>query len=172
MKLKTILTTVCCFFALAGAVTFTACQKDPCIGLTCQNGGSCDEGFCHCQTGFDGVECQNKTADRFVGTFHGNIHCEGYPSVIDTIDITMAGEPDVVMISRRGNMGAGADATFTGTVVGNSIIVPEIISGSSRRSITAYLDPNLGKLTFYDEFIVDTADVSATSLCTFYGFKN
>lgn len=171
MKLKTILTTVFCFFALAGTVTFTACQKDPCIGLTCQNGGSCDEGFCHCQTGFEGVECDKKAADKFLGSFAGNLHCDGFPAVSDTLDIVMVAEPDQVKISRRGSMGAGADATFTGTVIGNDIIVPIIYSGSSRRNITAYIDPNLSKLTFYDEFIVDTTDVSATSLCTFYGYK-
>lgn len=171
MKLKAVLTTIFCFFALAGAVTFTACQKDPCIGLTCQNGGSCDEGFCTCQTGYEGVECQTKMADKFLGAFPGHLHCEGFPSVADTLDIVMVTEPNIVKVSRRGAMGPGADATFTGTVQGNEILIPMIESGSSRRTLTLYIDPNLGKLTFYDEYMVDTSDVNATSLCSFYGFK-
>lgn len=171
MKIKAILTTACCFFALAGAVTFTACQKDPCTGLTCQNGGSCDDGFCRCQTGYEGVQCETKTADKFIGMFAGNLHCEGSPSVSDTVDIALVAEPDQVSISRRGAMGAGADAVFNGIVRGNDIIVEPIYSGSSRRSIAVYIDPHLGKLTFYDEYKVDTTDPNSTSLCTFYGFK-
>lgn len=171
MRLKTIFTTACCVMALAGAVTFTACQKDPCIGLTCQNGGSCDEGFCTCQTGFEGVECQTKTADKFVGTFIGHLHCDGAPGVVDTVDIVLVGEPDQIKISRRGLMGAGAGMSVTGTVVGNDVMIPDINTGSSRRSITAYLDPSIGKLTMYDKVMVDTSDAAATSKCTFYGFK-
>ncbi|CAG2185581.1 unnamed protein product [Mytilus edulis] len=32
---------------------------DTCAGITCKNGGSCNDGHCSCTTGFSGDQCQN-----------------------------------------------------------------------------------------------------------------
>jgi len=171
MNIKTILLTAFSCLAIAGTVTFTACVKDSCSDLKCQNGGSCSNGFCNCQTGYEGAECELKSADKFVGSFPGHLHCDGFPSVADTMDIVLAAEPDMVTVTRRGPMGGGAGIAINGQVVGNEIIVPDVYAGSSRRRISILIDPTIEKLTFTDEFKSDTADLATTSNCTFYGFK-
>lgn len=41
-----------------GAVVYTSCRKDRCKRLVCQNGGSCNDGFCICPSGFTGTYCE------------------------------------------------------------------------------------------------------------------
>ncbi len=42
-----------------GTVIYTSCRKDRCKNLNCQNGGTCQDGFCICPTGYTGTYCQN-----------------------------------------------------------------------------------------------------------------
>jgi len=41
-----------------GAVVYTSCQKDRCKRLICQNGGTCQDGFCICASGYTGRYCE------------------------------------------------------------------------------------------------------------------
>ncbi len=41
-----------------GAIVYTSCKKDRCKDLVCQNGGTCNEGFCICAPGYTGTYCQ------------------------------------------------------------------------------------------------------------------
>lgn len=45
-------------FMVFSAVTYTACRRDKCGGLTCMNGGACYNGVCTCPTGFTGLHCE------------------------------------------------------------------------------------------------------------------
>lgn len=58
-----------------GAVTYTACNKDECKNVTCQNGGTCSGGNCTCPTGYEGDRCQTLSRDKFIGTYTGNETC-------------------------------------------------------------------------------------------------
>lgn len=51
------LLTIACFIA----VTYTACKKDSCKEITCQNGGTCTDGKCVCPSGYGGDLCDIKT---------------------------------------------------------------------------------------------------------------
>lgn len=48
---------VCASFFI---VTYTACNKDRCEGVTCQNGGACNDGTCNCPAGYTGTYCETK----------------------------------------------------------------------------------------------------------------
>ena len=41
------------------ALTFNACQKDPCSNVACLNGGTCISGTCDCPSGYSGLNCQD-----------------------------------------------------------------------------------------------------------------
>lgn len=43
--------------AFIGAITFNSCS-DPCKDVTCENGGTCNEGDCECPEGFSGTNCE------------------------------------------------------------------------------------------------------------------
>jgi hypothetical protein len=52
--LITILSTILAF----SFTTYTACTKDECASVTCQNGGSCSDGDCTCPSGYTGTRCE------------------------------------------------------------------------------------------------------------------
>lgn len=58
-----------------GTVLYTSCNPDPCKDVTCQNGGTCNEGNCVCPTGYEGTNCETKSRDKFIGTYVGNEIC-------------------------------------------------------------------------------------------------
>lgn len=48
------------------AVTYTACNKDACKDVVCNNGGTCVDGSCQCAAGFEGVTCDVQSRSRFL----------------------------------------------------------------------------------------------------------
>lgn len=50
-------------------VFYTACNKDECKDVTCQNGGVCDGGTCVCPTGYEGSKCETAARAKFMKTW-------------------------------------------------------------------------------------------------------
>jgi hypothetical protein len=74
--------------ALFGALTLQSCKKDPCKNVTCQNGGTCQDGNCRCSLPWEGSKCEVDARDKFVGLWRGTTSCEGGSQ--DTIIISIA----------------------------------------------------------------------------------
>lgn len=65
---------------------FTSCEKKaikyndttlvrPCENVICLNGGSCDDGLCQCPVGYEGVKCEKKWSEKFVGNYIASDEC-------------------------------------------------------------------------------------------------
>ena len=65
--------------ALFGALTLQSCKKDPCKNVTCQNGGTCQDGNCRCSLPWEGSKCEVDARDKFVGLWRGTFNCGGSP---------------------------------------------------------------------------------------------
>lgn len=46
---------------------YVACIKDKCGNTVCNNGGVCVDAACTCLRGYEGVNCENKWADKYTG---------------------------------------------------------------------------------------------------------
>jgi len=58
-------------------IFLTSCS-DPCDDVNCGENGSCDEGICLCDTGYEGVNCEAKEIDKFIGSWTSNdFQCAG-----------------------------------------------------------------------------------------------
>jgi len=75
--------------ALFGALTLQSCKKDPCKNVTCQNGGTCQDGNCRCSLPWEGSKCEVDARDKFVGLWRGTINCGDDP------------EDDVLLITKN-----------------------------------------------------------------------
>lgn len=51
------------------------CTASRCDLVDCQNGGVCEEGFCICETGFYGDNCDLAWITKFIGTYIGESKC-------------------------------------------------------------------------------------------------
>lgn len=88
---KHILITTFAFIGIAAAVFQTSCNEDPCYGLICRNGGTCVNGYCNCVAGFEGGQCERRTVEQFVGTYHGITKINEKPVIIDSAFVTGVG---------------------------------------------------------------------------------
>lgn len=55
---KAVVYTVILTLLAFGSIVYTACRKDYCKNMTCQHGGTCNDGACICPQGYTGTYCQ------------------------------------------------------------------------------------------------------------------
>lgn len=165
---KTTLLSAFGFLAVSATVLVASCEKDACTELKCKNGSACTEGFCRCQTGYEGAECEFKTVNRFIGTYYGYNHCEGTPPMLDTLDVYFYANPNVVEMRLHNN---NPGDPFRGTADGYTITVPDQQQGSvGLRKVNATIDHN--DITLFVERNQNTQDhPDQRSICTFIGTK-
>jgi len=100
-------------FGAFGAITYTACNKDECKDVVCQNGGTCSEGNCTCPTGYEGTNCETLSRTKFIGTWTGSDIC-----TINTYNVTLtistSSNEINALVANPG--GFGGSVTITGTV--------------------------------------------------------
>lgn len=51
-------------------VLYTACIKDKCGAILCDNGGVCVDGKCTCPTGYEGTSCSKMWYEKFAGRWN------------------------------------------------------------------------------------------------------
>lgn len=79
-KISTILSTITLVVSLFVLVLVSACNKGdikyndttlvrPCDNVICLNGGNCVDGTCYCPVGYEGVKCETRWNQKFVGNY-------------------------------------------------------------------------------------------------------
>jgi len=165
MKLwKHTLITAFAFFGISTAVLYTSCEKDTCADLKCRNGGSCAEGFCRCPSGYEGTECEQQAATKFLGRYIGHYSCPDNPPILDTVDIWLLQAPNKISFVAHT---AIAD-TLTATVNGTDLNFDEKQNGNYKKYNNAELMAN--KISVFTEETFDP-NTNQRSTCSFIGFK-
>ncbi len=148
-----------------------SCEKDSCTSLKCQNGGTCADNFCRCPTGFEGAECEIKTAQKFIGKWPGLVRCNAAnkkdslsPNYADTLTIFLAKEPNRLGLVR---FRAPLDTVY-GTAMGSEILFEVQTNDAYRRQYALALnDQNIDFLTITTG---DTANIATQYNCRFIGY--
>jgi hypothetical protein len=169
--LKTAVLSAALFFGLAGTVLMAGCEADACLDLKCQNGGSCAENYCRCPSGFEGAECEFRTADRFLGTFVGMTTCDSSAKIQDTVTVFLVTSPSDVGIVRYADsiLSNNTRDTLYGKVSGRRINIDDVVDGNRRRYSHAVItDKNF---TFYEENVPNVNTPLAKTVCSFVGNK-
>lgn len=65
-RLKTIVLSALGAMAAFSAVTYSSCNNDKCKAIVCAYGGTCNEGKCICQSGYEGAQCETITRNRYL----------------------------------------------------------------------------------------------------------
>jgi hypothetical protein len=141
-------------------VTYTACTKDACKDVVCNNGGTCVSGTCSCPVGYEGVSCDTKTRDKFVGTYIGQETCT-IGSDNYTITITTNSNDVMVTLTNLYNQGF----TAIGTVTGANTFSLSGSQGTTSYTGTGTLATNQLTLQY------SISSPAATNTCTFVGNK-
>lgn len=170
---KSVLMTAALFSAFTATVLYTSCEKDPCVNVSCQNGGSCNGGACVCPTGFEGPTCESKTVTRFVGGYAGFTSCNNGAMVIDTVWIyaNVPKNPAGVSVLQK----LHDDNLLVGTVNSNvstyAITIPDVVKANYYKKYNVTLQSD-NKLTL-DTYERDARVPGDTVInhCIFVGYK-
>jgi hypothetical protein len=94
-------------------ITQSACT-DPCKNVEC-NFGTCEEGTCKCDVGYEGTNCDAAVRTKFLGTYAFSENCntgqDSYTVTITTVDADI----QKIRISNIYNAGLATEATVSGT---------------------------------------------------------
>ncbi len=127
----------------------TGCKKDkdneevidPCDGVTCLNGGTCDNGACLCPAGYEGLDCGTEARSKYYGNWQvSNEACTTVFPGTYTITITAGGNSGIDSVEITGLF--HIPNPVTAGVSGNNLIIPSqpfsfaTISGSGTLSGT------------------------------------
>ena len=97
MKLwKHTLISAVAFLGISSTVLYTSCNDDSCLKLNCRNGGTCADNLCKCPSGYEGTQCENKIADRYIGGYVGITKVNEEPPMTDSARIFLVKYPATV----------------------------------------------------------------------------
>ena len=105
-----------------GMFSFSSCETDACKDVECGANGTCVDGDCVCETGYEGLSCQTEERAKFVATYVGTIGiaCPGSGSdnlTNQTITVGNSSNVNKVTINIAGSF------TLTATVSGTSMTI-------------------------------------------------
>lgn len=95
---STAMRTVASVLGILGLLLVTACKKDPCKNVSCQNGGTCSDGNCTCRLPWEGSRCEVDGRDKFVGAWSGTQNCGGSVDNVRFIITKSSVEATVILI--------------------------------------------------------------------------
>ncbi|MCD8528476.1 MAG: hypothetical protein LRY27_00485 [Chitinophagales bacterium] len=107
--------------------------KDACKDVQCVN-GSCDDGTCICEAGYEGTTCDTQINDKFEGTW--DMPCGGYLSAAPYFEDSIPNQSTQIVIEDAGNPSQiqvvitipilNQDVTLVGTVDGNTVVFDQL----------------------------------------------
>ncbi len=171
--IKSILLTAATFVAFTGVVLYSSCEKDPCSGVSCKNGGSCAMGACKCPSGFEGPTCSTQSIDRFKGVFAGYKQCNNGAQTIDTVFIIgdLPKKVANVLVTQKSEPSDQLSGTVFSTESTYSLTIPDKVKTNyyKKYHITLQSDNKLILDTYERDYT--TPGDTAVNHCIFTGFK-
>jgi hypothetical protein len=139
------------FLGVSSTVLYTACEKDSCIQLKCQNDAPCVDGFCVCKEGFEGEECRGFAADRFTGNYIGSSVRNNLPYKVDSAYVTLQAFPNYVNFRiASGDSKGNKDAVYGGKISGHNVTTKDEATGTYFQMVE-----DGEKITVFIEEVVD-----------------
>jgi hypothetical protein len=134
-RIKNVLAVMIMAFGLM--VTAQSC-KDACKDVECNN-GTCDEGTCICETGYEGTNCDAEMRAKFFGTYRvsgTDTDGDSYTNVPVKIEAASANAQAVIItwdnsVVMNGNSSASTTITIPTQTVSGDAVSGTITGGGS-----------------------------------------
>ncbi len=148
-----------------------SCERGSCENITCLNGGTCRNGRCQCPVGFEGVRCETKWTDRWMGTYTVDDRCRRvglipqYEGRVSPSTIY----PDVVYLEPFGNLtceGGQAVKVEGRLLSGNQIRIEQQAVCSRRYSIAGEGTYDGNRRAFTITYTIRDFQTGLTDTCT------
>lgn len=160
------------FVLLTFSVTNQSCT-DPCNDVDCGNNGTCFDGVCICDEGYEGTNCETTSATKYIGTYSAVDICNGQtlpastntisqstttPTTIEIVNFNALVDyysiSSPVIFTADVNTLTGADQSFTAPSNGEVV---------NLKNLSGSYDISTKELSFTYEYDVDGA---SNQVCT------
>jgi len=106
------------------AVTYTSCSKDKCKAVVCAYGGTCNDGVCTCVSGYEGVQCEVITRDKYTGIYQVTETSTLDAALQDHYSLEIANDSDLTHVIIK-NFYNAVVGDVHASIVGDSITIPK-----------------------------------------------
>jgi len=110
----------------SGLTMFNACNDDPCKDVNCGTNGTCDNGTCLCNTGYEGSACETLATAKFIGNHNVSDTCSNTITYTSSIS---QNSTDITKINIENFLGLGTGVIASADVSGSTFTVPNGNSG-------------------------------------------
>jgi hypothetical protein len=137
------------FFQILGVVavsiiSFSACETDACKDVNCGDNGTCVDGDCVCDSGYEGVNCQTEERAKFIGSYSVTEACtSGNYSYSMTITTSSTGV-DKIVAQNFGDY----SVDLIGTVDGSSVSFANQTVGGGTFSATGQISGSILTISY------------------------
>ncbi len=146
--------------AAVATIGMVSCTTDACKDVDCGLYGTCVEGDCVCDTGYEGVNCDTEERADFIGTYNVTEACtSGNYTYAITVTTSATGVTSVI-ITNFGDYGVNVNATVNGD---NLTIASQTVGGGTF-SGTGQISGNILTITY--NVTAGTSTDDCTMTCT------
>jgi hypothetical protein len=158
----TALSTLTLFFAFV----FNACTPDKCKHVSCAYGGTCKDGTCLCQTGYEGEHCETVTRDKFKGIY--NVNEDGALSSAAQYSVSIENGPKINEVLIKNVQNLLQESVATGTVYKDTLTIPLQNFANNTKTIEgwAYLTDTNPLNQHYYQHAIATVYYKITTIAT------
>ncbi|MCB9186308.1 MAG: hypothetical protein H6601_06125 [Flavobacteriales bacterium] len=149
--------------AAIATIGMTSCEVDACKDVECGDNGTCVDGDCQCDTGYEGTDCDTEERAKFIGTYNVTEACT---SGNYTYSITTAASGSgitTIIISNFGDYGVNVTATVKNDNSSQLVIANQTVGGGTF-SGTGQISGNILTITY--NVTAGTSTDDCTMTCT------
>lgn len=152
-------------FQILGVVAITglgltSCEVDPCSDVECGDNGTCVDGDCVCDAGYEGTDCDTESRAKFIGTYNVTEACTSGNYTYSISATTSATGITSIIISNFGDYGVNV----TGTVSGSNLTIANQTVGGGTFSGSGQISGNILTITY--NVTAGTSTDDCTMTCT------
>jgi hypothetical protein len=153
------------FFQILGVVAIatvgiTSCETDACKDVDCGLNGTCVDGDCVCDAGYEGVDCDTEERAKFLGTYNVSESCTSGNYTYSVTVSTSSSSVASIIISNFGDYGVNV----TGTVSGSAVTIASQSVGGGQFQGSGQISGNIMTITY--TVTAGTSTDSCTMTCT------
>lgn len=146
--------------AAIATIGMTSCEVDACKDVECGDNGTCVDGDCQCDTGYEGTDCDTEERAKFIGTYNVTEACTSGNYTYSITTATSASGITTIIISNFGDYGVNVTATVNGS---NLTIANQTVGGGTF-SGTGQISGNILTITY--NVTAGTSTDDCTMTCT------
>jgi hypothetical protein len=146
--------------AAVATIGMVSCTTDACKDVDCGTNGTCLEGVCLCDTGYEGVNCDTEERADFIGTYNVTEVCASGDYTYSITVTTSATGISSIIVTNFGDY----DVNINGTVVGDNVTFASQTVGGGTFSGTGQVNGNVLTISYNVTAGTSTDDCTMTCI--------